>query len=126
MMKSPSTTAWACPPLNAAQVINPIEPPTLTPCIVPSRPIVTFTTPCWACDLWPTTSSIMPGSTSSSCGPISLKAFAGLGVFGPDCFHRVPDRLDPCRELLRLALAADVHEVDLRLVEEEVIVQARH
>ena len=38
---------------NAAQVVRPIEPPTLTPCIVPSRPMVTFTTPSWVCALWP-------------------------------------------------------------------------
>ena len=39
---------------------------------------------------------------------------------------RVVDLLHTCGECRRFAHAADVHEVDLRLVEEEVIVQRRH
>jgi hypothetical protein len=44
-MKSPSTAAKASLPEKASQVVSPIDPAILTPCMVPSRPMVTFTMP---------------------------------------------------------------------------------
>src|SRR5262249_30835651 len=49
-----------------------------------------------------------------------------LGVLGPDFLNRIPDALDAGRQLLRVAMAANVHEKDLRFVEEEMIVEGRY
>ncbi len=47
-------------------------------------------------------------------------------VRGTDILDRIPDALDPSGQLRRISLSADVHEVDLRLVIEEVVVQPGH
>src|SRR5207244_4177115 len=44
-----------------------------------------------------------------------------LSVLGPDLLNGIPDTLDGSGQLLRIAMTADVHEIHLRLVEEEVI-----
>src|SRR5712672_1147104 len=47
-----------------------------------------------------------------------------LRMLGTHFFDGVPRRFDGRGKLLRIALAADVHEVHFRLIEEEMIVQA--
>ena len=50
----------------------------------------------------------------------------GRRVGGADLGDFVVDLLHPGSERLDVAVAADVHEEDLRLIEEEVVVQRRH
>src|SRR5437764_502968 len=80
MMKSPSTAASASLPEKAAQVVSPIEPPTLVPCIAPSRPIVTFTTPSCVSALWPRTASTAAAATVPALGTGPAKRVAGCGL----------------------------------------------
>ena len=49
-----------------------------------------------------------------------------LSVLGPDLLNGIPNALDGGGQLLLIAMAADVHEIDLRLVEKEVIVESGH
>ena len=52
--------------------------------------------------------------------------FVGDGIRGADLGNLVVDLLHPRSERLDVAVAPDVHEEDLRLIEEEVVVQCRH
>ncbi len=78
MMKSPSTAASSSLPENAAQVVSPIDPPTLAPCIVPSRPMVTLTTPCCVSLFWPRTFSMAAPLIFPALGISPAKRVAGV------------------------------------------------
>src|SRR5262245_16986533 len=55
---------------------------------------------------------------------VAREASSRVGRFGPDLLDRIPHVLDGLGQLLWVALSSDVHEVDLRLIEKEMVVQA--
>ena len=76
---------------------------------------------------------LIPSAASSGAAVIELgeaivpgNDLVGDGIGGADLGDLVVDLLHPGSERLGVAVAADVHEVDLRLIEEEVVVQRRH
>ena len=97
----------------------------MTPCIIPLAADRDLDHPVLALSLVAQDLLDRLGIDRISLRPDLPKRGGRLGVLGTDLLDGVPDGLDSGGELFRLALAANVHEIDLRLVIKEVIVQSR-
>src|SRR6266704_247986 len=116
--KSPSTTALSSAPAKAAQVLTPISFPT-------SQPQGIFTVrPKTALNMPSLVSPLVPKTVWIACAVIEL--LPGLRVLGADFLHGIEDGANSFREHCSVAFPADVHEVNLGFIEEEMIVQGGH